>query len=43
VSGEDVPRLAVSDLRVVLKGTGADIVDEIGLVIDAGEVVGLVG
>jgi peptide/nickel transport system ATP-binding protein len=33
----------VSDLRVELVGSGVDIVDEIGIRIDAGEVLGLVG
>jgi peptide/nickel transport system ATP-binding protein len=35
--------VAVSDLRVELVGSGVDIVDEIGLQIHAGEVLGLVG
>jgi len=38
-----VPVVAVSDLRVELLGSGVDIVDEIGLQIHAGEVLGLVG
>jgi len=37
------PVVAVSDLRVELLGSGVDIVDEIGLQIHAGEVLGLVG
>jgi peptide/nickel transport system ATP-binding protein len=37
------PVVDVSDLRVELLGSGVDVVDEIGLQIHAGEVLGLVG
>jgi peptide/nickel transport system ATP-binding protein len=37
------PVVAVSDLRVELLGSGIDIVDEIGLQVHEGEVLGLVG
>ena len=36
-------RLVVSDLRVVVTGTGADVVDEVAFSLDAGETLGLVG
>ena len=36
-------RLAVQDLRIVLAGTAADVVDEVSFTVQAGEVLGLVG
>jgi peptide/nickel transport system ATP-binding protein len=36
-------RLVVSDLRVVVTDTGADVVDEVAFSLDAGETLGLVG
>jgi peptide/nickel transport system ATP-binding protein len=36
-------RLAVEDLRIVLAGTAADVVDEVSFTVQAGEVLGLVG
>jgi peptide/nickel transport system ATP-binding protein len=36
-------RLVVEDLRVVLKGSTTDVVEDISLFVDAGEVLGLVG
>lgn len=39
----DPLRLVVEDLRVVVKRTGHDVVDEVSFTIEAGEVLGLVG
>jgi peptide/nickel transport system ATP-binding protein len=39
----DRPRIVIDGLRVVLAGSAVDVVDDIDLTVDAGEVVGLVG
>ena len=36
-------RLVVEDLRIVVAGTGTDVVDEVSFTVQAGEVLGLVG
>jgi peptide/nickel transport system ATP-binding protein len=43
VSPADPRRLVVEDLRVVVKRSGDDVVDEVSFAIEAGEVLGLVG
>jgi peptide/nickel transport system ATP-binding protein len=39
----DAPLLSVESLRVVVTGTGSDVVDEVSFAVRAGEVMGLVG
>jgi peptide/nickel transport system ATP-binding protein len=41
--GSLAPRLEVEDLKIVLAGSSADVVDEVSFTVQAGEVLGLVG
>jgi len=41
--GTRSPRLAVENLKIVLAGSSADVVDEVSFTVQAGEVLGLVG